>query len=78
MDFDENRYIGVFEVAKQYFAIGLSKYKMADPIWRLKIRRKLRLGSKLVCGIFKVAHHDLAISRSTFKMAVKSSKEDFA
>ena len=43
LDFDENRYIGVFEVTKQDFAIGLSKFKMADPIWRLKIRKSFCL-----------------------------------
>ena len=33
---------GFFEVADYNLAIRLPKFKMADPIWRLKIRKKLR------------------------------------
>ena len=50
------------------FVIGVSKFKMAESICPLKIRRKLRLCSKLVYEVFDVAGHDLAIRRSKLKM----------
>ena len=51
------------------FVIGLPKFKMAESICPLKIRRKLRLYSKLVYEVFDVGGYDLAIRRSKFKMA---------
>ena len=38
----------VFDVADPGFAIGLSKFKMADTIWPLKIRKNIRFCLKLV------------------------------
>ena len=35
-------------MADQDFVIGLSKFKMADTIWQLRVREKLKLYSKLV------------------------------
>ena len=41
-NYAQNWYTRVFEVADDNFAIRLSKFKMADTIRLLKIRRKLR------------------------------------
>ena len=47
----------------------LSKFKMADTIWQLRVREKLKLCSKLVYGGFRNADHDFAIRLSKFKLA---------
>ena len=52
LDFDENCYKGVFEVAKQDFVVELSKFKIADSIWHSKIRKKLRFCLELVYRCF--------------------------
>ena len=68
-DFFQNSYTGIFEDADQDFVIGLSKFKMAEPIWLLKFRRKLRFDFKLYTEFFGVADEDFLIKLSKFKMA---------
>ena len=51
--FLRKQYKGVSEVTDQYFVIGLSKFKMADTIWQLRVREKLKICSKLVYEVFQ-------------------------
>ena len=61
----------VLEVADHDFAIRLSKFQLADPIWRLKIRKSLGFEQNWNAGVFEVTDQDFPIRLSKFKMAAK-------
>ena len=67
LDFAQNSYTGVLEIAVQGFVIGPSKFKMAEPVLLLKLRRKLRFDRKLIYRGFEVADQDFRLSK--FKIA---------
>ena len=70
----------VSEVADQDFVIGLSKFKMTDTTWQLRVREKLKLCSKLVYGGFRscwsrFCYQTFKIENKGFNITVKNSKK---
>ena len=57
----------VSEVAEQYFAIRLSKFRMVDPIEE-KFEISLNCSQNWYTGVLEVADHDFAIRLPKFKM----------
>ena len=56
----------VLKVDGQDFAIALSKFKMVNPIWRWKVRKKLKFGSKLAYRDFLGRWSLMLISKNKF------------